>query len=276
MIWRVIVLEWLKLKHYRVFWILLAMYLLALLCITSLGVFLLEWLKSKGAEFNGIDPTIVPIYDFPDIWQNTTYLGSFVKMLLAFIVIISVNNDISYLTMRQNIIDGISKREFLLSKFFLIISLGVISSLFLFFTGIINGAIYSHVWGAKYIFDELEFLLAYFYQIVVFGAFAFLLSILIKKAGFVIVFIFLYSVMFEPLATTIMENVPQLQDTWAPNVAALMPVNAINGLIPLPFGRYIFQEIVDNVPLSNFLISTAWLGIFTGLIVYILNKRDLK
>ncbi|HDO27491.1 MAG TPA: hypothetical protein ENH02_05180, partial [Bacteroidetes bacterium] len=66
---RALKLEWLKVRNYRVFWILTGMYLLALLVITSGGVFFLEWLKSEGADFRGIDPTIVPIYDFPDIWQ---------------------------------------------------------------------------------------------------------------------------------------------------------------------------------------------------------------
>ncbi|MEJ2594307.1 MAG: hypothetical protein P8100_04105 [bacterium] len=93
---RALKLEWLKVRNYRVFWILTAMYTFAVVIIASIGVFFLEWLKNLGAEFDGIDPTIIPIYDFPDIWQNTTYLASFAKVLLAFIVIISINNDITY------------------------------------------------------------------------------------------------------------------------------------------------------------------------------------
>ena len=87
-------LEWLKIKNYRVFWILLGMYLFALTVIASGGVFFLEWLKNQGADFNGIDPTIVPIYDFPDIWQNMTYLGSYAKIFLAFMFFFSVKKAI--------------------------------------------------------------------------------------------------------------------------------------------------------------------------------------
>ena len=177
---RALKLEWLKVRNYRVFWILTGMYLLAVIIIASGGVFFLEWLKSKGADFDGIDPTILPIYDFPDIWQNTTYLASFIKVLLAFIVIISINNDITYNTMRQNIIDGISKREFIMSKLLQILALAFISTAFLFIAGFINGSIYSHIWGMEYIFDEMEFLFAYFYDIVVYCTLAFLLSLIIK------------------------------------------------------------------------------------------------
>ena len=269
-------LEWLKLRHYRVFWILIGMYLLALLVITSVGVFILEWLKNQGADFEGLDPTIIPIYDFPDIWQNTTYLGSFIKILLAIVVIVTVNNDISYNTLRQNVIDGISKKQYLLSKFLFIVSLGVLSTLFLFVFGLINGSIYSNVWGADYIFSELEFLFAYFYDIVVYCMLAFLLSLLIKKAGFVIVFLFLYTIMFEPIMVAIFTYAPYFKDGFMPEITAYFPINALNQLIPVPFPKYIFREIQDYVSWKAIFISTGWLIIYVLLITFTLNKRDLK
>ena len=269
-------LEWLKLKHYRFFWILIVMYLLALFIICTFGVFFLEWLKRQGADFDGIDPTLLPIYDFPDIWQNTTYLASFVKVILAFIVIISATNDISYLTMRQNIIDGISKKEFLLSKLSLIIFLALFSTFFLFVIGFINGSIYSHVWGPEYIYDEFEFLLAYLFDIIVFCSFALILALIIKKAGFTIVFLFLYSLMFEPILTLILTDAPWSRDTIWADIAMYFPVKSMNGLIPVPYPKYIFREIEDNVPMQAILSSTAWLVIFQWSIYRFLVKKDLK
>lgn len=269
-------LEWLKLRNYKVFWILMGMYLLALIVITSFGVFFLEYLKSKGADFDGIDPTIVPIYDFPDIWQNTTYLASFLKVLLGFIVIISVNNDLSYLTLRQNVIDGISKKEFVLSKVSLILFLGLVSSLFLFLAGLVNGSIYSHVHGASVMFAELEFIAAYFFDTIVFCSFAFLVSIIIKKSGFAIIAIFLYTMMFEPILTAIFQYNPKLQGTIWESIAPYFPVQAMNNLIPVPYPKYIFQEIVDDVSLQSVLICAVWLAIFLATVYLRLTKKDLK
>lgn len=269
-------LEWLKLRNYKVFWILLGMYLLALVIITSFGGFFLEWLKTQGADFNGIDPTILPIYDFPDIWQNTTYLASFIKVILGFIVIISVNNDLSYLTLRQNVIDGISKREFIISKLMLILFLAVISILFLFTAGLINGAIYSHVNGAAFIFDELEFIAAYGYEIIVFCSLAFLLTILIKKTGFVIIVLCLYTLMFEPIASGILEYNSYFQGTFWSELVHYFPIKTLHNLIPIPYPKYIFREIVDDVPLSAVTISTGWLAFYLGSIYYLLSRRDLK
>jgi len=273
---RVLKLEWLKIRNYRVFWILTIMYLLALVVIASGGMFFLEWLKSEGADFNGINPTIIPIYDFPDIWQNTTYLATFVKVLLAFIVIISVNNDVTYNTLRQNIIDGISKKEYIFSKLSFIITMAAISTLFLFVLGFINGSIYSHVWGMEYIFDEMEFLAVFFYEVIIFCTLAFLLSLIIKKAGFVIVALFLYTLMFEPIATTIMINAPIFKDGVAPDIAQFFPIKSLNNLITVPFGRYIFMEIEDNVSIKALSIATGWFIFYLSSIFYILNKRDLN
>jgi len=159
---RAFTLEWLKLRHYRVFWILFGLYLLAQLIITNGGVFFLEWLENKGVDIEGISPTILPIYDFPDIWHNATWLGSFVKILISFIIIVSVNNELSYNTLKQNIIDGISKREFLLSKLSLILFLATVCTLVIFISGMITGLQYSHVTDIKYIFSNMEHLVAYF------------------------------------------------------------------------------------------------------------------
>ncbi|MCB2208010.1 MAG: hypothetical protein KQH67_06900 [Bacteroidetes bacterium] len=273
---RVLKLEWLKIRNYRVFWILTIMYLLALIVIASGGMFFLEWLKSEGADFQGINPTIIPIYDFPDIWQNTTYLATFVKVLLAFIVIISVNNDVTYNTLRQNIIDGISKKEYIFSKLSFIITMAAISILFLFVLGFINGSIYSHVWGMDYIFDEMEFLAVFFYEVIIYCTLAFLLSLIIKKAGFVIVALFLYTLMFEPIATTIMINAPALADGIAPEIAQFFPIKSLNNLISVPFGRYVFMEIEDNVSIKALTIATGWFVFYLSSIFYILNKRDLN
>ncbi len=272
---RAFTLEWLKLRNYRLFWVLFGIYLLAQLVITNGGVFFLEWLKIQGADFDGLDPTLIPIYDFPDIWQNTAWLGSFVKILISFIVIISVNNDLSYNTMRQNIIDGVSKKEFILSKFSLIIFLAGICTMVMFASGLVTGFIYSSVIDPKFIFDELEYLAAYFYQLVVFSMLAFLLALIIKKAGFVIVFLFLYSSFIEPIATAIMQYADFAKDHTAWMVK-FFPVYAINNLIDVPFPKYIFREVQDNILWHEWALATVWLAIFTSLIVFILNKKDLK
>ena len=272
---RAFTLEWLKIKHYRVFWIFLGLYLLAQITITNGGIFILEWLKNHGADFDGINPMIIPIYDFPDIWQNLTWLGSLTNLLISFIVIVSVDNELSYNTLRQNIIDGISKREFMFSKFTLILFLASVCTVVLFLSGLVTGFLYSHVTDLKYVFDELEFILAYFLQLVSISMFAFCIALVIKKTGFAIVFIFLYSTFFEPIATAIMEYGPFIKDHTSAFVK-FFPVYSLRNLIDIPFPKYVFQEINDNILSVEWLISLGWLVIYFLFINLMLNKKDLK
>jgi len=183
---------------------------------------------------------------------------------------------LTYNTLRQNIIDGISKKEYIFSKLLFIVLMAAMSVLLLFVLGFINGSVYSHVWGAEYIFDEMEFLAAFFYEVIIYCTLAFLLSLIIKKAGFVIVALFLYTFMFEPIATAVLINAPYFRDGIAPDIAQFFPIKAINNLIAVPYGRYVFMEIEDNVPLKALAIATGWFVVYLSSIFYILNRRDLK
>ncbi len=271
---RLLEIEWLKLKNYKIFWILIGMYFLGLILVLSSGMFLMQFLKYKGADFNGIDPTILPLYDFPDVWQNMTYIATFFKIIIAFIVAISVTNEISYRTMRQNVIDGLSKWEFLKSKIYLILVLSGAATLFIFLEGLITGLIYSHVINLSYIFSELDFLAAYFLEVFTFLSFTLLLSILLKKAGFVIVLVFMYTLIFEPFLTINMLHNPWIKDyvSW---LAPYLPIRALNNLIHVPFQRYVFMEIQDFIAWKDILIVIVWLGIYHLSIYKLLDKRDI-
>lgn len=271
---RLFQIEWLKLKNYRVFWILLALYFLSVAIVCSSGMFLMEYLKNQGADFEGIDPTILPLYDFPDVWHNVTYIATFFKLFLAFIVIISVTNEISYRTIRQNIIDGLSKYEFLFTKLLLIIVLAVAATVFLFLEGFVTGMIYSHVTEPRFILQDLGFLPVYFLEVVTFLSFAFLLSLLIRKAGFVIVLLFMYTLIFEPFLTVNLQFNPHIPDTfdW---IIPYLPVKSLNNLIRVPFPKYIFREIQDYVAAADIAIASGWLVIYNSLILVVLKKRDV-
>ncbi len=271
---RLFQVEWLKLKSYKVFWILFAMYFVGLALVCSSGMFLMEYLKSRGADFEGIDPTILPLYDFPDVWQNITYVATFFKLFLAFIVVISVTNEISYRTLRQNVIDGLSKYQFLLSKLMLIGALALAATIFLFLEGLVTGMVYSHVKEARFIFQNLEFLLAYFLEVCTFLSLAFLLSLLIRKSGFVIVLLFMYTLIFEPFIAVNLQFNRHIPDTldW---IVPFLPIKSLNNLIQIPFPKYIFREVQDYVAIADALIVSGWLAVYNLLILWVLRKRDV-
>ncbi len=57
------------------------------------------------------------IFNFPFIWHFNTYVAAWLKFFLAIVIVSMMANEYSYGTLKQNLIDGLSKQEFILSKF---------------------------------------------------------------------------------------------------------------------------------------------------------------
>lgn len=266
---RLFQIEWLKLKHYRTFWVLMGLYYFSLLVATTGGMAFLYWLETQGANFEGISPTIVPLYDFPDVWQNITYLASFIKLFLSFIVIISITNEYSYRTLQQNVIDGLSPKEFLISKVLFIAVLSFANMVFLGIVGLVMGLIFSSVRDLPSILAYMEFLPAHMLEVFTFLLFALLIGMLLKKAGFAIVLTGIYTLVVEPILTI---SLPQ---SWEP-VISWFPIRAINNLVHFPFTKYIFQEVQDYVSWPELGIVLFWALFLLGLNYFTLLKRDVK
>jgi len=174
--------------------------------------------------------------------------------------------------MRQNIIDGLSKWEFLFSKLSLILFLSFVATLFLFFQGLITGLIYSTVKYPNIIFSEMEFLASYFLEVITFLSFALFIGTLLKRAGFSIVLIFMYTLIFEPFLTLNLQHNPHIPESLK-LISPFLPVGSLNNLISVPFQRYVFMEIQDIVAWKDVFIFMGWLVIYHFSIYKLIGKK---
>ncbi|MES2732673.1 MAG: ABC transporter permease [Bacteroidota bacterium] len=265
---RLIEIEWLKNRHYRTFWVVIGVYFLVLGFVCSNGKQVLAFLERKGIKYEQFKPTMLPIYDFPDVWQNITYMASFFKIFLAFGIIISITNENSYRTIRQNIIDGLSKKDFIFSKVGFIFLLSLLDSTFLFLLSLLMGFWHSSVTDFRSISQTIFFIPAHFLEVCTYLVFALLVGLLLKKSGLSIVLLLVYTLIIEPILGAILLR----EHDW---VARFLPIKALNNLIPSPFPRYLFQEIQDYVAWDAILIVMAHLVIYIFLCYRLLAKRDL-
>jgi hypothetical protein len=53
------------------------------------------------------------IFNFPFIWHFNTYIAAILKLFLAIVIVSMMANEYSYGTLKQNLIDGMSKKEFI-------------------------------------------------------------------------------------------------------------------------------------------------------------------
>ena len=266
---RLLRIDFLKNKNYRTFWVLCLLYFITLGVSASSGMEFLKWLQSLGADFDGFRVTRIPLYHFPDIWHNMAYAASFFKYVLAIVVIISITNEFSYKTVRQNIIDGLDRWEFLKSKLLTILVLSSAATLFIFLIGLITGLIYTPSDDLRFIFKDLQFLGGFFLETMAFLLFALMVGTLVKRSGLAIGILFLYTLMIEPIITL---NLGSDADFLVP----YFPIRAINELVRIPFPKYVFMEIRDYVSFISVLVLLLYSVLFVYLTHRMLLKRDLQ
>jgi ABC-type transport system involved in multi-copper enzyme maturation permease subunit len=224
------------------------------------------------------------IFNFPYIWHFNTFITAFFKLFLAIVIVSMMANEYSNKTIKQNLIDGLSKKEFILSKFLTVVSFAFISTLFVFAVSMILGLIYSDYDEFSIIFSDLEFLVAFFVKLVGFFSFCLFLGILVKRSAFALGFLVLWQV-FEGFSRG-MIRWKLLDGDGTDAVMAFFPLQSMFNLIKEPFSRLsavqtVADQIGEEIPLDyqvhgyEMLIVLGWTAIFIYLSYALLKKRDL-
>jgi ABC-type transport system involved in multi-copper enzyme maturation permease subunit len=104
------------------------------------------------------------IFNFPYIWHFNTYMAAILKFFLLLVIVSMIADEYSYKTLKQNLIDGLSKKEFILSKFYTVIVFSLISTVFVFVISLILGLMYSDYNELSIIVTDLEYLSRFFHK----------------------------------------------------------------------------------------------------------------
>lgn len=257
-----------KLVDYRTFWIICGLYFFTLITAAASGMEFLKWLGRKFEQFGqSININRIPLYHFPDIWQNLAWSGGLLKLGLAIMVVISITNEYTYRTVRQNIIDGLSREQFLISKILTNVLLSALSMVAVFLIAVVTGLIYSPIFDFPYGFTGIGFYPAYFLEIFAFLSFALMLGVLIQRSGLTIILL-LNSYLIEFI---IKQNI----DNYFPESIPFFPLESIMNLVPMPFARYAFQEIRDYVTFGSVAIALVWTFLFNYFAYLKLKRADI-
>jgi len=229
------------------------------------------------------------IFNFPYIWHFNTYIAAIFKFFLLLVIVSMMANEYSYKTLKQNLIDGLSKKEFILSKFYTVIAFAFVSTLFVFIVSLILGAIYSDFNEMSIIFSDLDYLFAFFIKLLGFFSFGLFLGILIKRSAFavaaMIVWLIVESLIKGYLYWTF-RNIKTGTDEAVNGIMQFFPLESMANLIKEPFTRLgavksVASQIGENftkdysVSLFNITIVLIWTAIFIYSSYALLKKRDL-
>lgn len=276
MMLRLLKIEWLKLKSYKAFWIMVGLYLFILFSIIFGLPEFLDYIASKTNETAVLSAFKSFAFNFADVWQNIAFVAGmrgFIKIFLALLVLVFISNEFSFLTIRSNILSGMSRTQFMLGKLSVIFLLSLIATLALLASGLYLGFRFSANTSTAAILSRIHWLFFYFIETFTYLTFALLIGILIRKTGFAIITLLSY-IFIEPI---IQYFVPDKYDK-------LLPLNAMNGIIrgvntsllQVKTKDFNLEDIIQStVSITDFGLCIMYLGIFIGLIYLYLNKRDL-
>nr|MBP6315261.1 ABC transporter permease [Chitinophagaceae bacterium] len=209
-------IEWLKIKNYRTFWILIGIFVsLYLIWNYGLNKFFVQ-LNSSSMNFTSES------YSFPYVWNTMAYVYSWFVFFLCMFLIISMANEYTFKTQRQQIIDGMHRLDFLHAKVLLILAVSVCASLFYavicFCFGLLS--------GGSGMFEQIHMLLYVFIFTVNYLSFAALLTLFVKRSGLSII-IFLAYIMLEAGIGA------YINMKFNTKIGNLMPLQSSDELLPL-------------------------------------------
>ena len=225
------------------------------------------------------------IFNFPFIWHFNTWIASVLKFFLAIVIVSMIANEYTYGTLKQNLIDGMSKKEFILSKFLTIVAISAFSTLFIFILSLVLGFTFSSYNELGIVFSDLEYLVAYFVNLVGFFSLCLFLAVLIKRSAFALGFLFIWF-LIEKISYSYFKFEVFNRSSRVDDVYSFFPLESIGNLLVEPFTRFsvirtIQTTIGDNtikdysIHFSSILIVCIWVCIFIYASYKIIQKRDL-
>lgn len=275
---RLLQLEFIKLWNNRASKVLIISYFTLIVCMALIAAIKFD---IGPVQFHVADQGV---FNFPYIWHLNTWIASGLKLFFAIVIVSMMANEYSNKTIKQNLIDGLSKKEFIASKFLTVFAFSIISTLFVFFVSLVLGLFYSDYTEISIIFSDMEYLLAYFVKLVGFFSFCLFLGILVKRSAFALGFLIIWFAI-ENLAIRFLV-------WWLAGKEAseafikYLPLESMSNLIKEPVTRFnAVQSVVAqmgeqlnkdyNVHFHEILIVGCWTAIFIYLSYALLKKRDL-
>lgn len=237
---------------------------------------------------DGVNLEDFGIFNFPYIWHFSTYFVQFLKIFLAVVIVSLISSEYSNRTLKQNLIDGLSKKEFVASKFIAVLLFAAISTLIVFITTLILGLSFSDFTEPSVIFSDLDYLLAYFIRLTGFFSLCLFLGFLMKRSAFALGILLVYWIVEKLLVFGILFiSQGEVKNVSFDGIAQYFPLGSMESLIVEPItrlqavssaGQQLGADFSDKLYAVQY-DQVALVVVYTAIFVWgayaLLKKRDL-
>jgi ABC-2 type transport system permease protein len=268
---RIIEIEWSKISSYSFLKVILIMHF----CLFLLVAFVFSKMEISVPGF-----TFSNLFMFPNVWCTFAWVASWFNILLAIIVIVLTGNEFTYRTLRQQVISGLSRNEFIYGRGVLILFLSVYGFIMVSFTGMVFGLIYTPDIQLSIMFNNFGLVFIYMLQAIGYMVIGIMMAVLFRNNSLSIILYLLYFILIEPIVRVLCPM----------QIRAWFPVKIISHLTPVPEilkmtstggdGASFTFERLGLMPRqlsasTTTLMAVAYITIFIFLIFRMIRKRDL-
>lgn len=249
-------------KHYRTFWILI---LLFVVCQGGVNYVVYEINNKIAADAMGQMIVGNTQFAYPTIWQTVTYTSSFLLFMPGLLMIIAMTNEYNYKTHRQNVIDGLSRTEFISVKLVTILLLSLATTLLTGITVLVFGALAKSTFST----EGIEYLGYYFLQSLSYIGLGLMLGTLVRRSGLAVILYLVYLGMLEGIFEKVLNH-------FIAPTGYFLPLDAADTLIPFPALKEMQKNFVTRPEPQYLLIAVGvYLVIYFVVTKWRYEKADL-
>ena len=265
---RLLEIEWMKVKNYRTFWILLA------ICIISMPAFNYVVYDLTDNSFPKVQGQSIfgSPFAFPNVWGTVSWNSSLLLLIPAVLIITLTTNEFTYKTHRQNVIDGWSRSQFINVKLMEVLLLSVLLTLVVVITSLIFGYLLNPVPSDVNIFKNAIVILYFFIEMLSYSMIAFVLAMFIKRAGLAMGAFFIYLIIEQFIVALLREKYKIYNVNYLPEEVTDMLI--INPYV----GRFMNKDrlaMYQNHMPSYLAVSFIYLIIYGFISSWRFRKKDL-
>ncbi len=189
-------------------------------------------------------------FEFPTVWDYMGYAGNWlVFFFLGVLAIYLVTTEVANKTMRQNIICGLTREKFFLSKYAVIVVLAIFATLYYTIITVAAGVYNAGSFSYDQAFSNDMAIPRFFLMSFSYLNFALFIAFLFRKSGLAVFFYLTYVLVIELILRWVVHY--KIHESGLINY---YPMNATEDLMPFPL--FYFAEAIPNQTLPfSFLLS---------------------
>lgn len=264
---QLLAIEWMKLKNYRAFWILLCIYIATIFGANYI-IYRIQQVIYAEKQAKGFAMLLGnPPYDFPTVWQSVAHVSSWLLFIPGLIMIMNVTNEYSFKTHRQNIIDGWTRKQFITTKIMTAFLLSLLSVIVVIISAVIFGLMQG---GASFSLEGFSFIGYFLLQAMSYIMVALLMGILFKRGGLAIGVFFAYSLVLEQIIVLLLNR-------YANYMGRYLPLESTDMQIPFPYLWKVVNKLLNSTPnlTAIFVVSLVYLAAYFFIVVRKFQTDDL-